>query len=97
MSLWTYLDIIKPDHPGRVHCPIVGSGLLGVGLHALNQLLGERRIEHVQDVAQGGIQHLIVVGQTVELVRLEVEVDSAALPHTVGVRVSVVAAALGIN
>ena len=44
LSISTYLDIIKSDHAGRIHRSVVGSGLLGVGLHALNQLPGERRV-----------------------------------------------------
>lgn len=49
------------------------------------------------DVLEGGVDDLVVVGQAVELLCLEVEEHMVPLQHTVGVGVGVVAATCHIN
>ena len=54
----------------------------GACFESPDQLLVKGGVEDVEDVREGSINHLIVVGQAVELVRCQVQVNTVAFAHT---------------
>ena len=51
-------DCTLTHDPRRVHSAVKGSGLPTAGLKALHQCLAERRVQHVENVAQGRVKDL---------------------------------------
>ena len=89
-----HLDVVKTDDPRQVHGAAEGSNFLVSALSLLDHLLREGRVQDVDDVGQGGVDDFVVVGQTEELLRLEVEVDAVADVDAVRVGVGVATATL---
>ena len=90
------LDVVEADHSRDVLGPIIGSRFLGAVGEPLDQIRCEGWIENVENVAETRINDLIVVGETVELLGLQVEEDPVVVTDGVGVGVRVTAAALEI-
>ena len=89
-----HLDVVKTDDPRQVHGAAEGSNFLVSALSLLDHLLREGRVQDVDDVGQGRVDDFVVVGQTEELLRLEVEVDAVADVDAVRVGVGVATATL---
>ena len=94
MKLNTDLNIVESDDTWEVHGSAEGSDLLVPLFDLPDQILRKGRVQNVDNVAERGVDDLVVVGQAVELLRLQVQVDPMAQVDAVGVRVSVSAATL---
>ena len=62
--------------------------LPGACFESPDQLLVEGGVEDIEDICQGSVNNLVVVGQAVELVGCQVQVNSVAFTHTVDYRKS---------
>ena len=89
-----YLNIVETHNAGKV-CGSAESPNFFVPLfNFVDQVWREGGVENVDNVAEGGVDDLVVVGQAVELLRLQVQVDPMTDADAVGVRVGVVTATL---
>ncbi len=94
MTDLSHLDVIKTDNSRKVQGATEGPDFLVSALRLLDHFLGEGRIQNVDDVGKRGVDDFVVVGQAVELLRLQVEVDAVTHVDAVGVGMSVPSAAL---
>lgn len=66
-------DVVEAHNARQIVSAVVGSRQLRVALELLDLLERVGRVEHVLDVVERRVDDLIVVGQTVELERVQVD------------------------